>query len=61
VHQLLNGSVRNYIDCYPTSGVGGRGAGRGGRGEAAPPVAPPMSLKDRAAATIAARISRLPH
>src|SRR5689334_11709695 len=33
VHQLLNGSVRNYMDCYPTGGVGGgggRGAGRGG-------------------------------
>jgi L-alanine-DL-glutamate epimerase-like enolase superfamily enzyme len=38
VHQLLNGSVRNYLDCYPTGGVGGGG----------------MSLKDRAAATIAA-------
>src|SRR5262249_6316867 len=52
VHQLLNGSVRNCLDCYPTSGVGGgggggRGAGGGGRGA-------PMSLKDRAAATIAA-------
>jgi L-alanine-DL-glutamate epimerase-like enolase superfamily enzyme len=48
VHQLLNGSVRNYMDCYPTGGVGG-GGGRGGRGGGAP-----MSLKDRAAATIAA-------
>src|SRR5215469_1028141 len=50
VHQLLNGSVRNYLDCYPTGGIGGgggRGAGGGGRGA-------PMSLKDRAAATIAA-------
>jgi galactonate dehydratase len=45
VHQLLNGSVRNYMDCYPTGGVGGgqRGAPR-----------TPMSLKERAAATIAA-------
>ncbi len=45
VHQLLNGSVRNYMECYPTGGVGGgqRGAGRA-----------PMSVKDRAAATIAA-------
>jgi L-alanine-DL-glutamate epimerase-like enolase superfamily enzyme len=43
VHQLLNGSVRDYMDCYPTGGVGG-----GGRGAA------PMSTKDRAAATIAA-------
>jgi L-alanine-DL-glutamate epimerase-like enolase superfamily enzyme len=48
VHQLLNGSVRNYLDCYPTSGIGG-GGGRGGSGRGAP-----MSLKDRAAATIAA-------
>src|ERR1017187_6774701 len=47
VHQLLNGAVRNYLDCYPTSGVGGGGRGGGGRGA-------PMSLKDRAAATIAA-------
>jgi len=50
VHQLLNGSVRNYLDCYPTGGIGGgggRGVGGGGRGA-------PMSLKDRAAATIAA-------
>src|SRR5580693_7866897 len=35
VHQLLNGSLRDYMECYPTSGVGGgggggRGAGRGG-------------------------------
>jgi L-alanine-DL-glutamate epimerase-like enolase superfamily enzyme len=43
IHQLLNGSVRDYMECYPTSGVGG-GGGRGA----------PMSLKDRAAATIAA-------
>ncbi len=45
VHQLLNGSVRDYMDCYPTGGVGGgpRAAGSA-----------PMSVKDRAAATIAA-------
>jgi L-alanine-DL-glutamate epimerase-like enolase superfamily enzyme len=24
VHQLLNGSVRNYLECYPTGGVGAR-------------------------------------
>src|SRR5450432_7881 len=36
VHQLLNGSVRNYMDCYPTSGVGGGGGGgRGGAGRGA--------------------------
>ena len=28
VHQLLNGSVRDYMDCYPTGGVGGGGGGR---------------------------------
>jgi galactonate dehydratase len=39
IHQILNGSVRNYMDCYPTGGVGG---------------GPGMSTKDRAAATIAA-------
>jgi len=44
VHQLLNGAVRNYLECYPTSGIGG-GGGRGGAG---------MSLKERAAAVIAA-------
>jgi len=48
IHQMLNGSVRNYMDCYPTGGIGG-GGGRGGAGRGAP-----MSLKDRAAATIAA-------
>jgi L-alanine-DL-glutamate epimerase-like enolase superfamily enzyme len=42
VHQLLNGAERDYMECYPTGGVGG------GRGGAA------MSLKERAAATIAA-------
>ena len=51
VHQLLNGSVRNYMECYPTTGLPGQGGGRGGggRGGAA------MSWKDRAAAVIAAR------
>jgi L-alanine-DL-glutamate epimerase-like enolase superfamily enzyme len=60
VHQLLNGSVRNYIDCYPTGGVGGgggrgggRGAGSGGAGTAGGRGSG-MSLKDRAAATIEA-------
>ena len=55
VHQLLNGSVRNYIDCYPTGGVGGGGGRGGGRGATAGgPGGAGMSLKDRAAATIAA-------
>ena len=63
VHQLLNGSVRNYMDCYPTSGLGGGGrGGRGGRGGAggggrAPSnggASAPMSTKERAAAVIAA-------
>jgi L-alanine-DL-glutamate epimerase-like enolase superfamily enzyme len=67
VHQLLNGSLRDYMECYPTSGVGGgggggRGGGRGGgAGAGGAPGAQPnagrgggMSLKDRAAATIAA-------
>jgi len=70
VHQLLNGSEREYMECYPTSGVGGGGglggtgrgaaAGAGGASGAAA-GAPPntgrvaaMSLKERAAATIAA-------
>jgi galactonate dehydratase len=43
VHELLDGSVRDYMECYPTGGVGG-----GGRGGAQ------MSVKERAAATIAA-------
>ena len=38
VHQLLNGSARDYLECYPTGGPGGAA----------------MSLKERAAATIAA-------
>src|SRR6476659_8334593 len=69
VHQLLNGSVRNYMDCYPTSGLGGAGGGggRGARGGAAgaPAAGAPAnagrgggaggaSLKERAAAVIAA-------
>jgi L-alanine-DL-glutamate epimerase-like enolase superfamily enzyme len=36
LHQILGGAVRNYCECYPTSGVGGGG----------------MALKDRAKATI---------
>src|ERR1700685_3198444 len=51
VHQLLNGSLRDYMECYPTSGVGGGvGGGGGGRGGAGRGGAG-MSLKDRAAAT----------
>src|ERR1700688_967282 len=44
VHQLLNGSLRDYMECYPTSGVGGGGGRGGGRGGAG------ASLKERAAA-----------
>lgn len=71
IHELLNGSVRDYLDCYPTGGVGGGGGrgggGRGGAGRGAAGGAGAaagaaqnagrgggMSLKDRAAATIAA-------
>jgi galactonate dehydratase len=50
VHQLLNGSVRNYMECYPTSGLPGQGGGRGGGGRGGAPT----SWKDRAAAVIAA-------
>ena len=25
IHQILGGAVRNYCECYPTGGVGGRG------------------------------------
>jgi L-alanine-DL-glutamate epimerase-like enolase superfamily enzyme len=46
VHQILGGAVRNYCECYPTSGVGG-GGGRGGGGGN-------LSLRDRARATIEA-------
>ena len=46
VHQILGGAVRNYCECYPTSGVGG-GGGRGGGGGN-------LSLRDRAHATIEA-------
>ena len=38
VHQILGGAVRNYCECYPTGGVGGRG----------------LSLRDSARATIEA-------
>src|SRR3984957_2157805 len=58
VHQLLNGTLRDYMECYPTSGVGGgggRGAGRGSAagaggapGAAANPGRGGMSLKERA-------------
>jgi galactonate dehydratase len=50
VHQLLNGSVRNYMECYPTTGLPGQGGGRGGAGRGGAQ----MSWKDRAAAVIAA-------
>src|SRR5271157_4158709 len=38
VHQILGGAVRNYCECYPTGGAGGRG----------------LSLRDSARATIEA-------
>jgi galactonate dehydratase len=41
VHEILGGATRNYCECYNTGG-------------AVPGVTPRMSLKDRAAATIAA-------
>ncbi len=41
VHQLLNGMVRNYCECYNTAGV-------------IPGVTPGMSIKDRARLTIEA-------
>ncbi len=41
VHQILGGMARNHCECYNTGGV-------------VPGITPGMSLKDRAAATIAA-------
>ena len=41
VHEILGGSVRNFVECYNTGGQ-------------VPGVTPGMSLKDRAAATIKA-------
>jgi len=55
LHEMLGGAVRNYCECYATSG-GGRAAGpQGGaqNGRSAPPPAR-MSLKERAQATIEA-------
>jgi len=46
VDELLGGAVRNYCECYATSG-GGRGAARASSGAR-------MSLKERARATIEA-------
>ena len=48
VHEILGGTTRNYCECYNTGG-------------AMPGIKPGMSLKDRAAATIAAGLPRLPH
>jgi len=41
VHELLGGTVRNFCECYPTSGIGGIGAAGtgGGRGAATAPAA----------------------
>src|SRR5215469_13190044 len=47
LYQMLGGAARDYCECYPTTGGGG-GGGRGASGGA------PMSLKDRARATIEA-------
>ena len=41
VHEILGGTTRNYCECYNTGGI-------------VPGIKPGMSLKDRAAATIAA-------
>jgi L-alanine-DL-glutamate epimerase-like enolase superfamily enzyme len=46
VHELLGGAVRNYCECYATSG--------GGRGAAGASSGARMSLKERARATIEA-------
>jgi len=46
VHELLGGAVRNYCECYATSG--------GGRGAAGASSSTRMSLKERARATIEA-------
>src|SRR5439155_1826204 len=35
VHEILGGAVRNYCECYPTTGLGG-GGGRGGGGAGGP-------------------------
>ena len=63
VHQILGGSVRNYVECYATGNVrpagepapeGGRG-GRGGRGGADQPAGDPFDYIRRSAeATMAA-------
>jgi galactonate dehydratase len=41
VHEILGGMVRNYCECYNTGGI-------------VPGIKPGMSVKDRAAATVAA-------
>src|SRR5438034_9987678 len=41
VHEILGGMARNYCECYNTGGI-------------IPGIKPGMSVKDRAAATIAA-------
>src|SRR5438876_862286 len=41
VHEILGGMVRNYCECYNTAGI-------------IPGIKPGMSVKDRAAATMAA-------
>src|SRR5579862_4245941 len=46
VHELLGGAVRNYCECYATSG--------GGRGAVGASSSARMSLKERARATIEA-------
>ena len=47
LHQMLGGAARDYCECYPTTG----GAGRGSRGTGG---GAPMSLADRARATMEA-------
>ena len=66
LHQMLGGAARDYCECYPTTGGGGGGRGAGGGGGRGagggggsgggrgPGGGAPMSLKDRAKATMEA-------
>jgi L-alanine-DL-glutamate epimerase-like enolase superfamily enzyme len=58
LHQMMGGAVRDYCECYPTSGVGGGGGrgggGRGGAGRGGGDDNSGLSLKERAKATIEA-------
>jgi L-alanine-DL-glutamate epimerase-like enolase superfamily enzyme len=54
IHELLGGAVRNYCECYPTGGVGGRGGRRGQSSNSGQSAGGGMSLRERARATIEA-------